>query len=73
MGQNTLEQAKLFHESTPLDGAVLTKLDGTGRGGIVFSVADCVGVWIRYISVGESVSAIERFDVQNFVRGMLDG
>lgn len=71
LGQNSFEQAKLFHESTPLDGIVLTKLDGTGKGGIIFSITQTLQIPIAYISYGETMDAFAPFDAQLFVNGMV--
>lgn len=62
LGQNSLEQAKLFYESTKVDGIVMTKLDGTGKGGIVISVAQKLFIPVAYISYGESAHQIAPFD-----------
>lgn len=67
LGQNSFEQAKLFHESTPLDGIILTKMDGTGKGGIAFAIAQTLEVPIAYLSYGESVDALMPFDAQHYV------
>jgi fused signal recognition particle receptor len=71
LGQNSFEQAKLFHASTPLDGIVLTKLDGTGRGGIIFSITNTLHIPIAYISYGETMDAFAPFDAQAFVDGII--
>lgn len=67
LGQNSFEQAKLFHESTPLDGIILTKMDGTGKGGIAFAIEQTLQVPIAYISYGESLDAFMPFDAQQYV------
>lgn len=71
LGQNSFEQAKLFHESTPLDGIVLTKLDGTGKGGIIFSISDTLHIPIAYISYGETMDAFAPFDANLFVNSII--
>lgn len=71
LGQNSFEQAKLFHESTPLDGIVLTKLDGTGKGGIVFAITTTLHIPIAYISFGETMDAFAPFDAQAFVDSII--
>lgn len=71
LGQNSFEQAKLFHESTPLDGIVLTKLDGTGKGGIVFAITTTLHIPIAYISFGETMDAFAPFDAQAFVTSII--
>jgi len=72
LGQNSLEQATLFHESTQLDGIVLTKMDGTGKGGIVFGITGQLGVPVAYITFGEQLEAIKPFDAQEYVHQLLN-
>ncbi|MBF9272371.1 signal recognition particle-docking protein FtsY, partial [Enterobacter hormaechei] len=60
-GQNAISQAKLFHEAVGLTGIALTKLDGTAKGGVIFSVADQFGIPIRYIGVGERIEDLRPF------------
>lgn len=67
LGQNSLEQAKLFNESTKLDGIVLTKTDGTGKGGIVLSIIDTLKIPIAYVTFGEQADQISKFDQKEFV------
>ena len=71
VGQNGLAQARQFHEALGLTGVVLTKLDGTAKGGIVVAIADAVGVPVRYIGVGESVEDLQAFDPEAFVEASL--
>ncbi len=71
LGQNSFDQAKLFHESTQLDGIVLTKMDGTGKGGIVFSITQAFQVPVAYITYGEELSTIKPFDSHAFVSDLL--
>jgi fused signal recognition particle receptor len=68
LGQNSFEQAKIFHESTNLDGIVLTKLDGTGKGGIVFAITQEIGIPVAYISFGEAVDQIALFEPEKYVQ-----
>jgi fused signal recognition particle receptor len=70
-GQNALTQARLFDEAVGLTGIVLTKLDGTARGGIVVAIARELGIPVRYVGVGEGVEDIARFDAEEFARGLL--
>lgn len=72
LGQNSFEQAQLFNESTDLSGIVLTKMDGTGKGGIVFSIADQLGIPVAYISYGETLDATKPFDAISYVKELLD-
>lgn len=72
LGQNSLEQAKIFHEATQLDGIVLTKMDGTGKGGIVFAIAQELHIPISFISFGETMEDYRIFDAQEYVEGLLN-
>ena len=66
-GQNGVNQAKQFMEVTDLTGIVLTKLDGTAKGGVVVAIKDQLGLPVRYIGVGEQVDDLQPFDAQTFV------
>jgi fused signal recognition particle receptor len=66
-GQNGLSQAKVFHETVGLTGIVLTKLDSTAKGGIVFAIEDALGVPVRYVGVGEKLGDLLPFDPDAFV------
>jgi fused signal recognition particle receptor len=66
-GQNAIQQAAMFDEACQVSGVVLTKLDGTARGGIVIGVCDQLGIPIRYIGVGERVDDLRAFDAAEFV------
>ncbi|MCW7754414.1 signal recognition particle-docking protein FtsY [Desulfobotulus sp. H1] len=70
-GQNALRQAELFHEAIGLTGLVLTKLDGTARGGIVIAIQKHLGLPVRYVGVGEGVEDLQPFDMQTFVQAMV--
>lgn len=70
-GQNGLIQAKQFKESAGVTGIVLTKLDGTAKGGIVIAIASELGIPVRYIGVGEKVDDLMPFDAKEFVRALL--
>ena len=72
LGQNSLEQARIFHESTQLDGIALTKMDGTGKGGIVFAITHELKIPIMYISFGENPEQLKVFDTQEYVSDLLD-
>ncbi len=67
LGQNSLEQARLFNESTPLSGMVLTKMDGTGKGGIVFAISSELNIPITYISCGEKIEDLQPFNATEFI------
>ena len=69
-GQNGLEQARLFHEAIGLTGLVLTKLDGTAKGGIVVRIWKELGVPIKLIGVGESIEDLQPFDAKIFAAGL---
>lgn len=70
-GQNGLQQAKQFKESAGISGIVLTKLDGTARGGIVFAIANELNVPVRYVGVGEKADDLLPFDAGDFVKALL--
>jgi fused signal recognition particle receptor len=69
-GQNGLQQAREFIKSTPLTGLILTKLDGTAKGGIVFAIAKELAVPIKFIGTGEGIDDFAEFDAKEFVEGM---
>lgn len=71
MGQNALQQAKLFNETAPLSSVVLTKLDGTAKGGILFAIADALKLPIRFIGVGEQADDLQVFEAEAFVDALL--
>ena len=71
-GQNALNQARQFHEAVGLTGITLTKLDGTARGGVIFSIAQTLGVPIRFIGVGEGIEDMRVFDAREFVAALFD-
>ena len=69
-GQNTVQQTKLFHESLDLTGIVITKLDGTAKGGVVFSIADQFSIPIYYIGVGEKMTDLKIFKSREFIESI---
>ncbi|MDE3229240.1 MAG: signal recognition particle-docking protein FtsY, partial [Chloroflexota bacterium] len=71
-GQNGLAQAKQFVADAGVSGVVLTKLDGTARGGIVFAIASELGLPIKYVGTGERVNDIAPFDAAQFVSALFD-
>jgi fused signal recognition particle receptor len=71
-GQNALSQARLFHEAVGVTGLILTKLDGTAKGGMALAVAHETGLPIRYIGVGEGMDDLQPFDPEAFVAAILD-
>jgi fused signal recognition particle receptor len=71
-GQNALTQARQFKDAVNVTGVVLTKLDGTAKGGIVFAIAHELGLPIRFIGTGEHMQDLAEFDPQEFVDGLFD-
>ncbi|PWW02966.1 signal recognition particle-docking protein FtsY [Mangrovibacter plantisponsor] len=69
-GQNAVSQTKLFHEAVGLSGITLTKLDGTAKGGVIFSVADQYSIPIRYIGVGERIEDLRPFKADDFIEAL---
>ena len=69
-GQNGISQAKSFKEITNLTGIVLTKLDGTAKGGIVLAIKEEVNVPVRYIGLGERAEDLETFDIEKYIYGL---
>ena len=70
-GQNALAQARAFHDAIGLTGMAVTKLDGTAKGGIVFAIADALGLPIRFIGVGERAFDLEVFEAERFVDALV--
>ena len=71
-GQNAINQAKEFQEVADVDGIILTKLDGTAKGGVVLSISQMLGVPVRYVGVGEGIDDLQAFDPKDFARLLLD-
>lgn len=71
-GQNGLQQARVFKEATDISGIVLTKLDGTAKGGVIVSIQEELGVPVRYVGVGEEVEDLQPFDAPQFVRALFE-
>jgi fused signal recognition particle receptor len=71
LGQNSFEQAKLFKESTDVDGIILTKMDGTGKGGIVFAIAQELAIPVVFLTFGEQSDQIKLFNPQEYVTQLL--
>jgi fused signal recognition particle receptor len=71
-GQNGLQQARVFKEATDITGIVLTKLDGTAKGGVIVSIQEELGVPVRYVGVGEEVADLQPFDGSQFVRALFE-
>ncbi len=70
MGQNGLVQAKVFAETIPVQGLILTKLDGTSKGGIVVAIAEKLGLPVEYVGMGETADDLDVFDAENFVTAL---
>ena len=71
-GQNALSQARQFTETVGVSGLILTKLDGTAKGGIIFAIAQSIGIPIRYVGVGEGLDDLRDFDAHDFVDALLE-
>ena len=69
-GQNALEQARQFNEICDISGIILTKLDGTAKGGIVIAIQSELGIPVKYVGVGEQMDDLQKFDADDFVRAM---
>ena len=69
-GQNGISQAKAFKEITNITGIVLTKLDGTAKGGIVLAIKESVGVPVKYIGLGETKDDLQTFDIEKYIYGL---
>jgi fused signal recognition particle receptor len=72
-GQNAIQQARLFMETIPLTGIVLTKLDGTAKGGVILAIADELSLPVRYIGIGERAADLREFDAAEFVEALFAG
>lgn len=69
-GQNGMSQAKAFKEATEVSGIILTKLDGTSKGGIVLAIRNEMGIPIKYVGLGEGIEDLEVFDIENYLYGL---
>lgn len=70
-GQNGLQQAKIFAEAVQVTGIVLTKLDGSARGGIALAIEDCLDIPIKFVGTGESIDDLAPFDPDEYVKGLI--
>ncbi|EOU2057728.1 TPA: signal recognition particle-docking protein FtsY [Clostridium perfringens] len=70
-GQNAVIQAKQFMEACPIDGIILTKLDGTAKGGVVISIKNTLNIPVKYIGVGEGVGDLQKFNAKEFAEALL--
>jgi len=71
-GQNAVNQAKEFSQTADLTGLILTKLDGTAKGGIVFSIRNVLGIPVKFIGVGEKIDDLQPFEAKDFVDALFD-
>ncbi len=71
-GQNGLTQARLFNQSVHVDGLIVTKLDGTARGGIVIGIQEAMGIPVRYLGMGEGIGDLVPFQARDFARALLE-
>lgn len=72
IGQNAIDQAKTFTQFTPISGLILTKLDGTAKGGIILSIQKQLGIPVKYVGVGEGLEDLEPFDPQVFINSLFE-
>ncbi len=72
-GQNGISQAKSFKEITPITGIILTKLDGTAKGGIVLAIKEQVGIPVKFIGLGEKEADLATFDIEKYIYGLFGG
>ena len=70
IGQNSIQQAKVFHEALHLTGVVMTKLDGTGKGGVIMGIEEQLGVPVKLVGTGEAVDDLEPFDPRDYVESL---
>ena len=71
-GQNALAQAKQFHEVANVTGIILTKLDGTAKGGIAVAIESELDIPVKYIGVGETIDDLQKFDANEFVNALFN-
>lgn len=72
-GQNGISQAQIFMETTNVSGIVLTKMDGTAKGGIVIAIRDLLGLPVKYIGLGETLDDLRPFDIDTYLYGLCEG
>ena len=71
-GQNAVNQASEFSKATGITGIVLTKLDGTAKGGVVLAIRDGLGIPVKYVGVGEQIDDLQPFDATSFAKALFD-
>ncbi len=69
-GQNAIQQAKVFNEVTDLSGVILTKLDGTAKGGIALAIREKIGIPVKMVGLGERLEDLEHFDIEEYIYGL---
>ncbi len=69
-GQNALVQARMFHETVPLTGIIVTKLDGTSKGGIVFAISKELSLPVKFVGIGEAIEDLRPFNPKEFVSAL---
>ena len=72
-GQNGLSQAQVFMEATNVSGIVLTKMDGTAKGGVVLAIRDQLGLPVRFLGLGEKPEDLRPFDISSYIMGITKG
>lgn len=72
-GQNGISQAQIFMETTDVSGIILTKMDGTAKGGIVIAIRDLLGLPVKYIGLGEALDDLRPFDINTYLYGLCEG
>lgn len=72
IGQNAISQAQLFGEATPLDGLILTKLDGTGKGGVIIGIVNETGLPVKMVGIGEGIEDLQEFDPREFAAALFE-
>jgi fused signal recognition particle receptor len=71
-GQNAVSQSKIFKETIDISGIVLTKLDGTAKGGVIVAVSEIIDIPVRYIGIGEQMDDLREFNAEDFVDAMFE-
>ena len=71
-GQNAIDQAKIFHQYTPISGLILTKLDGTSKGGVVVNIQRQLGIPVKFIGLGEGLEDLEPFEPESFASALFE-
>ena len=72
IGQNSLNQAKSFNEAIGITGITITKLDGTAKAGVIFSIANIMQIPIRYVGIGEQITDLKDFNAEQFITALCE-